>query len=232
MPTNTTGRRIGKNGLPMDGTGFSYDTDGPLPDLFRQRVSPLISQPITGEWAFALVLSSQTHGEYERGVGIFPPGNTGPPEHFHPSYDEHFMVLLGEFIFKIGGRVRRSRAGEKLVIPKGTPHSFRCVGDRHGVLIVETRPAARIGEVITALFGMAQEGALTSKGRPKFMQAMVIASEYADDTVFTHPPPQIAISISKALAPIARMIGYRPTDPKYLEESYWASQVEQPSRNV
>lgn len=228
MATLTTGRRLDQNGRPIEGTGFDYDSGGRLAELLRQRKSPLMSQPITGEWVFGVVPSAETRGEFERGVGIFPPGNAGPPEHFHPIYDEHFDILEGDFIFKIDGKERNAGAGEQLVIPKGTPHTFRCVGDKPGVTIVETRPAARIGEVISTLFGLAHEGALTPQGQPKLMQAMVIGSEYADDTVFTSPPPNIAIPIAKALAPIGRLLGYHPTYPRFAEEAFWRAHVEQP----
>lgn len=231
MPTLTTGRRIDQNGHPIDGTGFDYDSNDRLAELLNQRISPLFSQPITGEWIFALNLSKNTRGEFERGVVIFRPRNSGPPEHIHPTYDEHFDIVQGEFIFTIDGQERSAGAGEQLVVKKGTPHTFRCVGDKFGVVIGETRPAARIGEVISTLFGMAHEGTLTSQGQPKLMQAMVIGSEYADDTVFTNPPPGIAIPIAKALAPIGRLLGYRPTYPKYAEEKWWNARVEQPTRN-
>lgn len=229
MPTMTTGRTIDQNGQPIDGTGFDYDTGDRLAELLNQRISPIFSQPITGEWIFALILSRDTHGEFERGVVIFRPGNSGPPEHIHPSYDEHFDIVQGEYIFKIDGKERSAGAGEQLVVKKGTPHTFRCVGDALGVVIGETRPAARIGEVISTLFGMAHEGALKPQGKPKLMQAMVIGSEYADDTVFTNPPPGIAIPMAKALAPIGRLLGYRPTYPKYSNELWWNARVEQPS---
>jgi quercetin dioxygenase-like cupin family protein len=228
MTTIITGRVIDKNGRPVDGTGFEYEGDGPLAGLLAQRVSPIFSEPITGEWVFGLVTSASTNGELERGVGIFKPGNAGPSEHFHPKYDEHFDILEGEFIFNISGQERRAGAGEKFMVPIGTPHTFRCVGDTYGAVIVETRPAARIGEVISTLFAMAHEGKLTAQGQPKLMQAMVIGSEYADDTVFTNPPPSIAIPIAKALAPIGRLLGYRPTYAQYAEESYWKAHVEQP----
>lgn len=228
MATLITGRRIDANGKPIDGTGFEYDSIDRLAQLLSQRISPLFSQPITGEWVFGLVTSAETKGEFERGVGIFPPGNSGPPEHYHPLYDEHFDILKGDFLFKIDGKERKVSAGEQLVVPKGTPHTFRCVGDKHGVTIVETRPAARTGEVISTLFGLAHEGALTTQGQPKLWQAMVIGSEYSDDTVFTTPPPNIAIPIAKALAPIARLLGYSPTYPRFIEETYWKARVEQP----
>ncbi len=231
MPKIMTGRLLDANGQPKDGTGFEYDSDERLAELLSQRISPLFSQPITGEWVFGLVASKDTHGELERGVGVFRPGNAGPPEHFHPTYAEHFDLVRGEFIFKIDGKERRARAGEQFIVPKGTPHTFRCVGDVHGVAVVETHPAARTGEVIATLFGMAHEGKLTPQGQPQFLHAMVIGSEYADDTVFTNPPPNVAIPIAKTLAPLSRALGYRPTYPKYLEESYWSARVEQPKRN-
>jgi quercetin dioxygenase-like cupin family protein len=231
MSTFLTGRRLAGNGQPIDGTGFEYDSESRLAELLAQRVSPIYSQPITGEWVFGLKTSQETQGQFERGVGIFPPGNKGPAEHFHPTYDEHFELVQGDFIFRIGGQERKAGAGEKLVALKGTPHTFRCVSSTPGVVIVETRPAARTGQVIATLFGMAHEGLLTPQGQPKMMHAMVIGSEYADDTVFTNPPPSIAIPMAKALAPIGRMLGYRSTEAKYLEESFWNAHVEQPGRN-
>ncbi|HWQ16132.1 MAG TPA: cupin domain-containing protein [Roseiflexaceae bacterium] len=229
MPTLITGRRLDSRGQPIDGTGFTYDTDGPLAELLARRTSPLVSQPITGEWVFGLVTRAETGGAYERGAGVFPPGNAGPPEHIHPTYDEHFRIVQGEFVFRIGGQERGARAGDELVVSKGTPHTFRCVGSEHGALVVETRPAARTGAVICTLFGMAHEGLLTPQGQPKLLHAMVVGSEYADDTVFTTPPPAVALTIARLLAPLARALGYRAVEPKYFEEAFWRAHVEQPA---
>lgn len=60
---------------------------------------------------------------------------------------------------------------------------------------------------------------------------MAVGSEYADDTVFTSPPPSITRPLAKALAPISRLLGYRAVDPKYLEEAFWRTHVEQPQPN-
>lgn len=223
-----TGRTIDQNGQFMGGTGFEFESGSRLAELLAQRISPLLSQPSTGEFVFALVSPTETGGEYERGAGVFPPGNAGPPEHFHPSYDEHFDIVQGDFLFVIDGKEQRASAGEQLAIPKEVPHTFRCVGENLGVVMVETRPAARIGDVISTLFGSAHEGRLTAANQPKFWHAMLIGSEYADDTVFTNPPPTIVIPVAKALAPISRLLGYQAADPKYLEEAFWNAHVEQP----
>ncbi len=228
MATITTGRRLDEAGRPIEGTGFDYDSDDRLATLFGQRVSPLLSQPVTREWVFALVLSNQTSGEFERGVGIFTPGNAGPPEHFHPVYEEHFDIIAGDFVFRIDGKECDHHAGDQLVVRIRSPHTFRCVGKTLGVIIVETRPAARIGTIISTLFGMAHEGKLTPQGQPKFLQAMTIGSELADDTVITSPPPSIVLPLAKILAPFARWRGYSAAYPRYAEESFWKTHVEQP----
>lgn len=228
MPSVTTGRRLDEAGQPIEGSGFDLDTESRLAKLLGQRVSPLYSQPTTGEWVFGLVTSRDSNGEFERGVGIFRPGNAGPPEHLHPSYDEHFDVIQGEFVFKVADEEGTVSAGERLTVARGTPHTFRCIGDLPGATLVETRPAARTGEVIATLFGLAHEGALTPQGQPRLWQAMVIGSEFAGDTVFTTPPPSIAIPVARALAPIGRLLGYRSTYPRFAEDSFWSARVEQP----
>lgn len=228
MATLITGRRLDANGAPVDGTGFAYEGGSRLAALIAQRCSPIYSQPITGEWVFGLVMARDSGGAFERGVGIFPAGNAGPPEHIHPAYEERFDILQGEFVFRIAGKEHPARAGQQLVVPSGTPHTFRCVGSGFGAMVVETRPAARTGEVIATLFGMAHEGGLTPSGRPKLLHAMVIAGEYADDTVFTSPPPALVIPLARLIAPLARAFGRRATNAKYLEEAFWQAQVEQP----
>jgi quercetin dioxygenase-like cupin family protein len=230
MASMTAGRTLDEVGRPIDGTGFDFDTGDRLAELLGQRVSPVYSQPATGEWIFALVLASETRGEYERGVVVFRPGNAGPAEHIHPGYDESFEVAQGEFVFTIDGQEQRAGPGDRLVSRKGSRHRFRNVGDELGVVIGETRPAARVGAVIATLFGLAHEGKLTPDGRPKLLQAMVIGSAYADDTVFTKPPPGIAIPVARLLAPIGRRLGYRPTYDRFLQEAWWDARVEQPPR--
>ena len=223
-----TARRIGADGVPVDGTGFEYESDGKIAELLAQRVFPIISQPTTGEFIFGLATADQTGGLYERGAGVFPSGNAGPPEHFHPTYDEHFEVIQGEFIFRLAGKERTLRAGDSVLVSKGMPHTFRCISEGFGAAVVETRPAARITAVLTTLFGMAHEGKLSAAGQPKMLHAMVIASEYADDTVFTNPPPAIAIPLARAIAPLARALGYRADDARYMNPEFWRAHVEQP----
>ena len=52
------------------------------------------------------------------------PRNYSPPLHLHRAQDEIFHVLEGEFRIMVDDQEKRLKAGDILLIPKGTPHSF------------------------------------------------------------------------------------------------------------
>ena len=53
----------------------------------------------------------------------------GPPLHIHHSFDEVIYVLEGTVDFVCGAERLRTGPGGMMVIPRGTPHSFRNFGD-------------------------------------------------------------------------------------------------------
>jgi quercetin dioxygenase-like cupin family protein len=48
-----------------------------------------------------------------------------PPLHVHHSEDEVFQVLAGDLRFHVDGREQRAAAGDILLVPRGTPHTYR-----------------------------------------------------------------------------------------------------------
>lgn len=50
------------------------------------------------------------------------PYASGPPEHIHQDFDEFFAVEKGTLSLLINGEKRTLKAGESILIPKGTPH--------------------------------------------------------------------------------------------------------------
>ena len=230
MAILTTGETLDKDGNPIPGTGFEYESDGYVAELLAQRVGPIISQPALGEYIIPLVDGAKNNGEFSRALVIFSPGNLGPAEHFHPNYVEKFEVISGEFLFKVAGKEQKGGPGDKLTVEEGVPHCWRNIGENYGVVIGEAWPPARIGEVLCTLYGMAHEGKLTKKGQPKFLHAMVIGREYSDDTVFTSPPPLISSFLCMLFAPFARLLGYKATEQRYLEDSFWEKHVNQPPK--
>lgn len=225
----TTGRTLDATGQPVPETGIDIDADGPIAAKLRERVGPLVSNPVTGEWVAALVSAEETGGEYAVGLGIFTTGNDGPPRHFHVGYEEAFRVVAGEFVIEQDGEEYRLSAGDEHVVPADAVHTFRNVGDDVGAVETTARPAARTGEVIMTLFGLAHEGKLNAAGQPGFMQGMAMTAGMADDTVFTSPPPAVTQPLARVLAPVAAARGYRATYPEYLRDEFWERCVEQPS---
>lgn len=226
MTSITFGRRL-IDGKPV-GEGVTIDADGPAAELLRKRTSFLISNPVVGEWAVALTSGEDTNGAYERGLGFYSPTSRGPPEHVHPNHEERFEVVEGTFAFTIDGEDIRLGSNEELTVPPGTPHTFRNEATEIGAFVAELRPASAVNEVIATLAGLAHDGKLSDSGRPDFLQAVLMGAELADHTAFTATPPSIQRLFATVLGPFARRRGYRAIYPRYLDESFWESRVEQP----
>lgn len=94
------------------------------------------------------VTSTPTPGEYAFAVVDLTPGVPGPPPHLHKEADELYVVLNGAVEFLRGETWHTVRAGESLLIPKGTNHSFRSVDGEQGRFVTIHDP----GGPMDALF--------------------------------------------------------------------------------
>ena len=69
------------------------------------------------------------------GLGIFEercdPG-AGPPLHIHHDADETFEIIEGKFRFRWKDQEVEAGPGSVVFIPRGTPHTFRHIGDQPG----------------------------------------------------------------------------------------------------
>ena len=77
---------------------------------------------------------------------VSPRRTPGTPEMVHPLQDESFKILSGSLNFRIGGQEQHLKAGESLVIPKGTPHNWWNESDEEAHALEELRPALRTEE--------------------------------------------------------------------------------------
>jgi quercetin dioxygenase-like cupin family protein len=59
------------------------------------------------------------------------PHGDSPPLHIHRNEDEVFHVLEGDLRFLVSGNELTAGAGQTLIVPKGTPHTYR-VESLHG----------------------------------------------------------------------------------------------------
>lgn len=80
------------------------------------------------------------------GIGFYEyvsePGVTGPPAHVHYSHDETFYVVAGEYEFTVGDEQAIVPAGGFVLVPRGTPHTFRNAGTGLGRIVGTFQPGA------------------------------------------------------------------------------------------
>jgi quercetin dioxygenase-like cupin family protein len=111
-----------------------------------------------------------TGGALALGFSVVPSGN-GPPLHVHHSDDEIFIVTKGRFEYTAEGETHECGAGTVVYLPKGCPHTFKCVSEEAGEMIVITTPGGfdRFYERCSEEF---------ATGRPDFAKLGSIAGEH------------------------------------------------------
>jgi len=225
MPRVTTGRTLNEDGQPVAGTGFTYDPDGPLGETLRDRTGPLTSHPTRPSWG-TLPMPRDDDPDTPRALSILGPGYDGPPRHYHEVSEEQFEICQGTVVFDLDGTERRVSAGDTLTVPTGVDHSFRCPEESDiAVMQTDISPPGRIGYVLPTLGGLAHDSAV-SVDNP--LQQAAIAKRLEGDTVFTELDRRVAKPLTDALAPVAKLRGYRGGYGKYAQPAFWEDHVEQP----
>jgi mannose-6-phosphate isomerase-like protein (cupin superfamily) len=85
------------------------------------------------------VSSGDSGGDFVVWEEIAPPG-FGPPRHIHHCLDEAFQILEGHYCVWCDGRSYELGPRAMAMVPKGTPHTFRCLGPSHGRMLTTTVP--------------------------------------------------------------------------------------------
>ena len=83
----------------------------------------------------------------------------GPPPHIHHREDETFQILEGEYEWTVGGTTFIAQKGATIFAPRGTPHTYRYLGQTPGRLMCVITPAGFEGffEEIGALSSQQQQ---------------------------------------------------------------------------
>jgi mannose-6-phosphate isomerase-like protein (cupin superfamily) len=85
------------------------------------------------------VASADAGGDFAVWEEASPPG-LGPPRHIHHRMEEAFQILEGHYQVWCDGRTHELAPGAMAMIPKGTPHTFRCVGPTPGRMLTTVVP--------------------------------------------------------------------------------------------
>ena len=105
-----------------------------------------------GEGGRSRVLASDLEVKAGRDDGLsfgmfrstFPPGRGMPFLHLHRTYEEAFYLIDGEVEFQLGDEEVRAIPGSAVLVPPGTPHCFRNVGEGEADWIVIATPPVAV----------------------------------------------------------------------------------------
>jgi hypothetical protein len=131
------------------------------------------------------------------------------PEHIHPTIEERFEVLEGDFLFRLEGEELPAGKGDKPVVKPGQRHGFENVGETEGHLRTEIDPGLTMQGFFEDSAALARAGKYTLLGRnamPKGIGGLLAMAEfsdrYADVTVLTSPPRILQRTL---MGPLARL---------------------------
>jgi quercetin dioxygenase-like cupin family protein len=98
-----------------------------------------------------LATAGSTGGESVRMRLAVRSGWSAGPRHVHPRQTERLRILGGAFEARVGSTTQHLRAGDEVVVPRGTRHTIAVVGSE-GELEVEFEPALRTDEMFETMY--------------------------------------------------------------------------------
>lgn len=129
--------------------------------------------------------------------------------HYHPYQENRFTLTQGQLLFTIDGKEQLASAGDIISIPKNIPHSFYNSGHTEAHYIQEFFPALKIDSLFESFFVLAKEGKLSKSGTPNIFRTALILLNFENEIRLARPNWKFLKMFLKALAPIARLLGYK-----------------------
>lgn len=177
----------------------------------------IIRNTITGQVIRFVKTGKDTGGELLEMEASYEGQSIEPAPHYHPKQAEDFMILSGELATKINGQLKTFRAGDKLHIPKNTVHSMWNQSGEKTVVLWHVRPALDTEYFFETATGLANDGKTNAVGIPGFLQGLLLINRFSNVYRLTKPGIIVQKIAFALLAPIAYLIGYRPTYTAYLD---------------
>jgi quercetin dioxygenase-like cupin family protein len=165
-------------------------------------------------------------GRFDVVLGKGGSGGGNALVHVHPIAEERFIVTTGQIKVVIEGQEQTVGPGESAVVPAGKPHFFVNAWDGDTEFTVEFRPAQKHLLFFANFAGLTAEHPewYSEKGAPDFLLIAASLDIFRDHIYLARPPIFLQRLIFAALAPLARLLGYR-FEIRPVHES-----IEQPKR--
>lgn len=136
--------------------------------------------------------------------GTWRPGGSSPPPHLHPAQDESFEVRSGRLTAVVGGVQHELGPGDRLQIPRGTPHRMWNAGSENAVALWRTRPAGRTADWFRTIERIGA-GGTRKPPMPALAKGLVEYKDVFQLAVRPRPLRPFVYLALRALAALARL---------------------------
>jgi len=170
-----------------------------------------LKNSVTGETLVFRTTAADSNGERVVVETFVEPNGAVAAAHLHPAQEELFEVLAGELQFRVGKNTLVAKPGDRVLVPAGTPHTFRNVGEETAHLVCEVSPALGFEQLIETMFSLAADGKVSKKGMPNPLRLAVIARHHFGDVRLPFPPAWLQRLGLAFGAPLGRLLGFRAT---------------------
>jgi mannose-6-phosphate isomerase-like protein (cupin superfamily) len=147
---------------------------------------------------------------------MLAPGG-GNPMHIHLRQTETFKILDGELNVTVANATRRLIEGEEATVPPRTPHRFFSNSNTPVTFRVTVLDPGRLEDGLRILYGLAQDGKAPG-GLPRNPLVIALCAEQSD-MYGAGIPLWFQRALVRALAPLARALGYDRKLAKYVRRS-------------
>jgi len=154
--------------------------------------------------------AAETNGQsFEMDMELVPQTDAGII-HIHPHAIESYEVLQGKFDVYINGDWKTLSVGEKAVVDKGVPHTFRNASNEITRVYNSHQPPMRFDQFFEALHKLANSGVSNSRQRRQrtlkaLLYVSVVYTGYLDEIQSVRPPS----AIMQVFGFMGRLLGYK-----------------------
>ena len=163
---------------------------------------------VTGETLVFRTTAAETDGASVIVEAFVEPDGAVAAAHVHPAQEERFEVLAGELEFRLGKNTVVAKPGDRILVPAGTPHKFRNVGEETAHFVCEVSPALGFEQLLETMFSLAADGKVNRKGMPNPLRLAVIAKHHFGDVRLPFPPAWLQRVGLAMGAPLGRLLGF------------------------
>lgn len=161
--------------------------------------------------SFAVLQSADIEGRLLRTeVRVGPCGGAqAAPMHLHPKQEERYTLHEGYLCFYLNDEVQIYGPGETVIVPAGTPHTWRNATDSDARFTLEITPAGEGTPLFHLLHTLSQEGHPDESPLSRLLQRAVVLHRYPDQVYLAGTPVPVQKLLYRVISFVGRRMGYR-----------------------